>query len=74
MKADGCFHAFDMMAPNAPISKKAVRFVLEAYEGIMSGHLKGNDTWRTVRSSLGVASSEANFDRDQPILLNNGSD
>lgn len=32
MKADGCFHAFDMMVPNAPISKKAVRFILDSYE------------------------------------------
>lgn len=32
MIADGCFHAFDMMAPTAPISREAVRFALDAYE------------------------------------------
>ncbi len=32
MIADGCFHAFDMMAPTAPVSRKAVRFALDAYE------------------------------------------
>jgi len=74
MKADGCFHAFDMMAPNAPISKKAVRFVLDAYEEFISDRLTGIDPWQTVRSSLGAASSEADFDRDQPILSGDGTD
>ena len=32
MIADGCFHAFDMLVPNAPISKRAVKFTLDAYE------------------------------------------
>ena len=32
MTADGCFHAFDMLAPSAEISKKAVNFALAAYD------------------------------------------
>jgi acetyl esterase/lipase len=32
MMADGCFHAFDMLAPSAGISKEAVRFALNAYD------------------------------------------
>ena len=32
MIADGCFHAFDMLVPSAGISKKAVKFALDAYD------------------------------------------
>ena len=41
MIADGCFHAFDMMAPNASVSKKAVRLALDAYEEFVKSCING---------------------------------
>lgn len=40
--AKGCYHAFDMMAPYAKVSKRAARFLLEAYDGYVERYLNGS--------------------------------
>lgn len=40
MIADGCYHAFDMMAPYAKISKEATRFLLCSYSLFVKKYLK----------------------------------
>ncbi len=39
MIADGCYHAFDMMAPYAKISKDAVAFLIDAYNEFVNKYL-----------------------------------
>ena len=39
MIADGCYHAFDMMAPYAKISKKANEFLLDSYNEFVHKYL-----------------------------------
>lgn len=39
MLADGCYHAFDMMAPYAKISKKANEFLLNSYNEFVQKYL-----------------------------------
>jgi acetyl esterase/lipase len=36
---DGAFHAFDIMVPNAPISRRANRFLLESFRKFVSRYL-----------------------------------